>query len=44
MGISQSPDIVQNIMEDIFRQFEEVDVNIDDIGNFTNHWQSHCSS
>jgi hypothetical protein len=44
MGISQSPDIAQEIMEDIFRQFEEVDVYIDDIGVFSRSWQSHCAS
>jgi hypothetical protein len=44
MGISQSPDIAQEIMEDIFRQFNEVDVYIDDIGVFSNDWQSHCKS
>jgi hypothetical protein len=44
MGVSQSPDIAQEIMEDIFRQFEEVDVYIDDIGVFSQQWQSHCAS
>jgi hypothetical protein len=44
MGISQSPDIAQEIMEDLFRQFAEVDVYIDDIGVFSNDWQQHCAS
>jgi hypothetical protein len=34
MGISQSPDIAQEIMEDLFRATEEVDVYIEDVGCF----------
>ena len=44
MGISQSPDIAQEIMEDLFRRFEEIDVYLDDVGVFSNSWQSHCDS
>ena len=44
MGVSQSPDIAQEIMEDLFRKFEEVDVYLDDLGVFSNSWQSHCTS
>jgi hypothetical protein len=44
MGVSQSPDIAQEVMEDLFRQLEEVDVYIDDVGVFNNSWQSHCNS
>jgi Reverse transcriptase (RNA-dependent DNA polymerase) len=42
MGISQAPDIAQEIMEDLFRNFNEVDVYIDDIGVFYNDWETHC--
>jgi hypothetical protein len=35
MGICQSPNIVQEAMEDLLRQFEEADVYINDIGVFS---------
>jgi RNase H-like domain found in reverse transcriptase/Reverse transcriptase (RNA-dependent DNA polymerase) len=45
MGIKQSPDIAQQIMEDVFRQqCDEVDVYIDDIGIFSNDWDLHLRS
>jgi Reverse transcriptase (RNA-dependent DNA polymerase) len=44
MGICQSPDIAQEAMEDLLRQFEEVDVYIDDIGIFSNTWSDHIAS
>jgi Reverse transcriptase (RNA-dependent DNA polymerase) len=42
MGISQAPDISQEKMEDLFRNFNEVDVYIDDIRVFSNDWDMHC--
>ena len=44
MGVSQSPDIAQNIMEDLFRQLDEVDVYIDDVGCFNQSWSDHLLS
>jgi Reverse transcriptase (RNA-dependent DNA polymerase)/RNase H-like domain found in reverse transcriptase len=44
MGISQSPDIAQQIMEDIFRDIDETDVYIDDVGVFNDGWQAHLLS
>jgi hypothetical protein len=44
MGICQSPDIAQEAMEDLLRQFEEADVYIDDIGVFSNEWSNHLAS
>lgn len=41
MGVSQSPDIAQEIMESLLRHLEEIDVYIDDIGVFTDSWQHH---
>ena len=41
MGIKQSPDVAQEIMEDLFRDMEEVDVYIDDVGIFSNTWEDH---
>jgi hypothetical protein len=44
MGVSQSPDIAQEIMEDLFRRLEETDVYIDDVGVFNDTWESHLTS
>jgi transposase InsO family protein len=44
MGVCQSPDIAQEIMEDLFRALDEVDVYIDDVGVFNDSWQSHLLS
>ena len=44
MGVSQSPDVAQEIMEDLFRHLEETDVYIDDVGCFNDDWKSHLSS
>jgi len=41
MGIKQSPDLSQAIMEDIFRDFPDVEVYIDDLGVFSNSWEEH---
>ena len=41
MGVSQSPDVAQEIMESLLRQLEEIDVYIDDIGVFTDSWEHH---
>jgi Reverse transcriptase (RNA-dependent DNA polymerase) len=43
MGILQAPDISQEIMEDLFCNFNEVDVYIDDTGVFSNDWDTHCA-
>ena len=44
MGVKQSPDISQEIMESLFRDLDEVDVYIDDVGIFSNTWQEHLDS
>ena len=41
MGVKQSPDISQEIMEDILRDIEEVDVYINDVSCFDSSWQQH---
>ncbi|KAG7346608.1 reverse transcriptase RNA-dependent DNA polymerase [Nitzschia inconspicua] len=43
MGIKQSPDVAQQIMEDLLRDCPEVEVYIDDIGIFSNSWQEHIA-
>ena len=44
MSVKQSPDISQEIMESLFRDLDEVDVYIDDVGIFSNTWQEHLDS
>ena len=44
MGILQSPDIAQEVMEDLFCALEETVIYIDDIGCFNNSWDEHLSS
>jgi Reverse transcriptase (RNA-dependent DNA polymerase) len=43
MGVSQAPDILQEIMEDLFCSFKEVDIYIDDVGVFSNDWDMHLA-
>jgi hypothetical protein len=45
MGIKQSPDIAQQIMEDLFWSLADTEVYIDDIGVFAQHsWEEHLAS
>jgi hypothetical protein len=44
MGNKQSPDVAQEIMEDIFRDRDETDVFIDNVGTFSNDFESHLAS
>ena len=44
MGIHESPDISQEIMESLFRELDEVDTYINDIGVFSDSWKDHLAS
>ena len=41
MGISQAPDIAQEMMEKTLKAIEDLEVYIDDIGIFSKDWTSH---
>ena len=41
MGISQSPDIAQEIMERVLRAIDDIEVYIDDIACFSNTFDAH---
>lgn len=44
MGVSQSPDIAQEIMERTLRHIDDIEIYIDDIGIFSKTWDEHVST
>jgi Arginine decarboxylase (spermidine biosynthesis) len=44
MGVCQSSDIAQEIMEQVLRDIEGVEIYIDDIGIFSNSWEEHIDT
>jgi hypothetical protein len=43
MGLKCSPDYAQEVMENIFRDVEDTEVNIDIIGAFSQSWDDHIA-
>ncbi len=43
MGLKCSPDYAQEEMENIFRDVNNAEVYIDDIGAFSNSWEEHMT-
>ena len=43
MGLKCSPDYAQEVMENIFRDVNDAEVYIDDIGAFSNSWEQHIA-
>ena len=41
MGVSQAPDLCQEIMESILKDIPDVEVFLDDIGIFSRDYTSH---
>ena len=41
MGLCYSPEIAQELMENIFRDVVDEEVYIDDVGYFSNSWSRH---
>ena len=41
MGLCYYPNISQEVMENIFRDVEDSEVYIDDVGCFSNSWSKH---
>ena len=44
MGVRQSQDVAQEIMEDVLHDIDQAKVYIDDIGILTNNWPSHLKA
>ncbi len=43
MGLKCSPDFAQEVMENIFQEFEDAEVYINDTGVFSNSWEEHMA-
>jgi len=44
MGVYCSPDFAQEVMENMFRDSDEAEVYIDDIGVFSDSWEQHMAT
>jgi hypothetical protein len=41
MGVNQSPDIAQEIMEKVLRGIDDIEKYLDDISCFSETWEAH---
>jgi len=44
MGVKIAPDVAQEVMESIFRELDNVEVYLDDVGCFDNSWSDHLKT
>ena len=44
MGIKKSSDIAQEVMDNLFRDIDDVEIYIDDIGYFSSTFSSHIQT
>lgn len=44
VGVSDAPDIAQEVMTQLLKAVEDIEIHIDDIGTFSGDWKSHLQT